>query len=287
MKNFNFPTSPFNFWAIENQNFEKAKVIILPLPWDLTTAWGKNEGTKRGPQAIIQASRQLDDEELIKGKKDYSPIFTFDEIELSQKPEEAIGETEKIAEGVFKKNKFPFLLGGVHSLTLGAVKAARREFPKLSVLQLDAHPDLLEEYADNKYNQGCVMRRIRELKIPAAQVGIRSVDWQSKEYIRKERIKTIFEAPEIPIEKILKSLTEEVYLTIDLDVFDPSIMPSVDNPVPGGLLWQEVLDLVEKVSRRKKIVGADAVELSPIPGFIAPDILAAKLVLKIIGYILN
>jgi len=118
MKNFNFPTSPFNFWAIENQNFEKAKVIILPLPWDLTTAWGKNEGTKRGPQAIIQASRQLDDEELIKGKKDYSPIFTFDEIELSQKPEEAIGETEKIAEGVFKKNKFPFLLGGVHSLTL-------------------------------------------------------------------------------------------------------------------------------------------------------------------------
>lgn len=287
MKNFNFPTSPFNFWAIENQNFEKAKVIILSLPWDLTTAWGRKEGTRRGPQAIIHASRQLDDEELIPGKKDYSPIFTFDEIELSQGPEKAMEEIEKIVEEVFKKNKFPFLLGGVHSVTLGAVKAARKKFPRLSVLQLDAHSDLLEEYAGSKYNQGCVMRRIRELKIPTVQAGIRSIDWQSREYIKKEKIKTIFEAPAVPIEKILKSLTEEVYLTVDLDVFDPSIMPSVENPVPGGLLWQEALDLIEKISKRKKIVGADVVELSPIPGFIAPDVLAAKLVLKIIGCILS
>lgn len=287
MKKFNFKTSPFNFLAIENQNFEKAKVVILPLPFDLTTGWTEKSGKRNGPFAVIYASRQLDDEEIIFGKKDYFPIYTFDEIELNSNPEVAMKEIEEGVGEVLKNKKFPILLGGSHIISFGAVKAVQKKYPKVSVLQLDAHPDLLKEYAGTKYNHSCVMRRIRELKIPTIQVGIRSIDWETKDYIKKEKIKTIFEAPEIPVEKILNSLSNEIYLTIDLDVFDPSVMPAVENPQPGGLGWYEVLGLIEKVSKKKKIVGADIVELSPLPGFIAPDILAAKLVLKIINFVLK
>jgi agmatinase len=287
MKNFNLKTFPFNFLAIENQNFKKAKAIILPFPFDLTSAWTEKKGPRNGPFAIIYASRQLDDEEVILGKKNYFPIFTFDEIELSQNPQLAIEEIKKIVTEILKNDKFPLLLGGSHTISLGGVKAIYKKYPKVSVLQLDAHPDFLKEYAGNEYNHNCVMYKIRELKIPTVQVGIRSIDWQTKEYIKKEKIKTIFQAPKIQREKILNSLTKEVYLTIDLDVFDPSIMPSVENPQPGGLLWYEVLDLIQMVSKKKKIVGADVVELSSTPGLIAPDILAAKLILKIISYILK
>jgi len=277
-------TWPFNFGAIKNQNFEKAEVVIIPVPYDITTSW--RGGTREGPYAIISASRQLD-EMFFKGDNP-STIFTYDEVELSSGPgKEAIWGLEEIARNILKKNKLPFLLGGEHSITLGAVKAVRKKYPNLSVLQLDAHPDLLDEYCGSKYTHTCVMRRIRDLKIPMVQVGIRSIDPETKDFIKKEKIKTIFEAPKIPQEKILKNLTKNVYLTVDLDVFDPSIMPSVGTPQPGGLSWYEVLDLIEKVAKNKNIVGADVVELCPIPGMVAPDFLAAKLVYKIISYILD
>ncbi len=276
-------TWPFNFGAIKNQDFEKAKVVIVPIPYDVTTSW--RGGTREGPQAIISASRQLD-ELFFKGNNS-SPIFTWDEVELSAGPgQEAIQGIEEIVGNVLKKNKFPFLLGGEHSITLGGVKAVKRKYPNLSVLQLDAHPDLLDEYCGSKYTHACVMRRIKDLKIPTVQAGIRSIDPEAREYIKKEKIKNIFEAPGIPIEKILKGLTKNVYLTIDLDVFDTGIMPSVGTPVPGGLGWYEVLNLVERVAKNKNIVGADVVELLPIPGLVAPNFLAAKLVYKTISYII-
>ncbi len=276
-------TWPYNFGAIKNQSLEKAKVVIFPVPYDITTSW--RGGTREGPAAIIMASRQLD--ELFFKRGNPSPIFTWEEVELAAKVGlETIQGLEEIVSSVLRKDKIPFLLGGEHSISLGGVRAVKKKYPNLSVLQLDAHPDLLDEYCGSKYSHASVMRRIRDLKIPTVQVGIRSIDPEVQEYIQKEKIKNIFEAPQIPIDKILKGLTKNVYLTVDLDVFDTGIMPSVGTPMPGGLGWYEVLNLIEKVAKNKNIVGADVVELLPIPGLVAPDFLAAKLVYKIISYVL-
>ena len=276
-------TWPYNFGAIKNQSLEKAKVVIFPVPYDITTSW--RGGTREGPAAIIMASRQLD-ELFFKGGNP-SPIFTWEEVELAAEVGlETIRGLEEIVSSVLRKDKIPFLLGGEHSISLGGVRAVKRKYPNLSVLQLDAHPDLLNEYCGSKYTHASVMRRIRDLKIPTVQVGIRSIDPEVQEYIQKEKIKNIFEAPQVPIDKILKGLTKNVYLTVDLDVFDTGIMPSVGTPMPGGLGWYEVLNLIEKVAKNKKIVGADVVELLPIPGLVAPNFLAAKLTYKIISYII-
>jgi len=276
-------TWPFNFGGIKDIDFEKAKVVIVPVPYDITTSW--RGGTREGPHAIILASGEMD--ELFYEKNNPFPIFTMDELELSAGPgDEAAKGLEEVVGNILKKDKFPFLLGGEHSISLGGVKALKKKYSNLSVLQLDAHPDLLDEYCGSKYTHACVMRRIKDLKIPTVQVGIRSIDPETREYIKKAKVKNIFEAPGIPVEKILKGLTKDVYLTIDLDVFDTGIMPSVGTPVPGGLGWYEVLNLIERVAKNKNIVGADIVELLPIPGLVAPNFLAAKLVYKTISYII-
>jgi agmatinase len=179
------------------------------------------------------------------------------------------------------------MLGGEHSITLGAVKAVRKKYPDLSVLQFDAHTDLMDEYEGSKFSHACVMRRIQEEGIKTAQVGTRNVNTEIESYLAKNNIK-IFEAPGLPkADEVLGKLTKNVYLTFDLDAFDPSIMPSVGTPEPGGLLWQETINFISEISEHVNIVGADVVELMPIPGFHAPDFLAAKLVYKIICSILR
>lgn len=280
---------PYNFGALKNQNFKKAKIIIVPVPYDPSTTY--KSGTREGPQAIVDASRHIDEVfETKKGTvfKDSGAIFTFDEVELCQEsPEKMMEGLEQLMDKLVGQKKIPLMLGGEHSLTLGPVRALKKKYKNLSILQIDAHTDLRDEYEGNKYSHACVMRRIRDLGILAVQVGIRSFDKEIDDYIKEEKIKTIFPAPALPIQKIINCLSSNVYLTVDLDGFDPSIMPAVGTPEPGGLGWYEVLRLIESVSKKKNIVGADIVELCPIPGFIAPDYLAAKLTYKIINFILN
>jgi agmatinase len=179
------------------------------------------------------------------------------------------------------------MLGGEHSITYGAVKTAKKYFKNLSVLQFDAHTDLRDTYLGDKFSHASTIRRIRELEIPVVSCGIRSIDCDVAEFIKKEKIKNMFSPPELPVEKILKSLSKNVYLTFDFDFFDPSIMPSVGTSQPGGHLWQETLDLLKKICKEKNIIGADFVEFCPISGFIAPDFLAAKLIYKVITFILK
>ena len=286
-----YQTWPFNFGAIHHQDFNKAKVVIILAPYEGTTSFGA--GTRNGPYAIIANSRYLDElfdaqgEQLIGLKS--SDIFTLDELELSNNsPKEAIEGIEKAIENeVLKHNKVPLMLGGEHSITLGGVRALKKKYPDLSVLQLDAHADLIDEYVGTKYSHACVMRRVRELGVKVAQVGIRNINPEIKDYFQNKKPADIFFAPKIPTDKIMKCLGKNVYLTVDLDVFDTSIMPSVGTPEPGGLGWYEVLKLIETVAKNKNIVGADVVELSPIPGFHAPDFLAAKLVYRIISNIIK
>lgn len=279
MKEFFYPTlEPFNFLGLEEQDYQKSKIVIFPVPYSSTAYW--KAGTKDGPQAIIDASRHIELYD-IETKKDPSKagIFTLPFLEPSKNsPEETMARIKSVMSELLRDGKFPVMLGGEHSITLGAVQAFREQFSDFSVLQVDAHTDLRDEFEGTKYHHACVMKRIKDLGLPIIQVGIRSMS-------EGEKIENVFFAPEMPVDKIISVLKEKVYLTIDLDALDTSIMPSVGTPEPGGLGWYDVLNLVKHIAQERKIIGTDAVELSPIPGFHAPDFLAAKLVYKIISYI--
>lgn len=278
-------TEPFNFGGLEDQNFESAKVIVFPVPYSSTTYW--KSGTKDGPRAIIEASRHLElyDEEL---KKDISKIgiYTLGELEVSKNsPRETVERIQKVIDHILQTKKFPLMLGGEHSITFGAVRSFAEKFNQLSVLQLDAHLDLRDEFEGTKFHHACVTRRIvDDLKLPVTHVGIRSMSDKEAKFLKKSKKNKVFFAPKLPTEKIIKSLSKNVYLTFDLDVLDPSIMPATGTPEPGGLTWYETLQFLKKVARKRKIVGADIVELDPIAQISAPDFLAAKLAYKIIGY---
>jgi len=280
---------PFNFGAIHEQDFNKAKIIVAQIPYDSTASYG--HGQRNGPQAIISASRYVDELLDSHGGKlvglEATDIFTLYEIIVSRNSvEEAMkGIEQAIDEQIVSKNKKPLVLGGEHSISYGVVKALKKKYSDLSVLQFDAHADLLDEYEGSRFSHACVMRRISELGVPIVQVGIRNMNKEIEEYLmkNKKQAKNLHFAPGIPlIPKILSGLTKNVYLTFDLDAFDPSIMPAVGTAEPGGLLWNETIKAIEMVSKKVNIVGADVVELAPIPGFEAPNFLAAKLVYKII-----
>lgn len=289
-----YETWPFNFGAIHEQDFKKAKIAIAPIPYDATSSYGI--GQRNGPYAILNASRYIDELLDAHGGKliglEPTDIFTLDEIVVSRNsvPEAMAGIEQVIEKEIVSKNKIPLVLGGEHSISYGVVKALKKKYKDVSVLQFDAHTDLIDEYEGSKFSHACVMRRILGLGVPAVQVGIRNMNVEIENYIAKNKrhAKNIHFAPGIPpIKKILKGLTKNVYLTFDLDALDPSIMPAVGTVEPGGLLWNETIDAIEKISQRVNIIGADVVELCPIPGFEAPNFLAAKLVYQIILAILN
>jgi len=270
---------PFNFLGLNEQNYGAAKVVIFPVPYSSTTYW--KAGTKDGPQAIIEASRHVELYD-IETKKDASKqgIFTLELLEPSKNsPEETVARIKNVMDKLLQDGKFPMMLGGEHSITLGAIQAFKEKFDDFSVLQIDAHSDLRDEFEGTKFHHACVMKRAKDLGISITQVGIRSVS-------EGEKLESAFFAPDLPVEKIISTLKEKVYLTFDLDALDPSIMPATGTPEPGGLGWYETLNLIKEVARKRKIIGADVVELDPIPGLSAPDFLAAKLVYKIINYII-
>ncbi|MFH1575624.1 MAG: agmatinase [Candidatus Nealsonbacteria bacterium] len=275
-----YPTlEPFNFLGLNDQDYEKARVAVFPVPYNSTTYW--KSGTKDGPHAIIEASRHVElyDVEM---KRDASKqgIFTLELLEPSKNsPEETVARIKSVVDKLLQDGKFPMMLGGEHSITLGAVHAFKEKFGDFSVLQIDAHSDLRDEFEGTKFHHACVMKRIKDLGLSITQVGIRSVS-------EGEELENVFFAPDVPVDKIIATLKDNVYLTFDLDGLDPSIMPSTGTPEPGGLLWYETLNLIKEVARQRKIIGADVVELDPIPGLSAPDFLAAKLVYKIISYII-
>jgi len=261
--------------------------VIIPIPYDSTTSY--LSGARRGPLAILEASTHMElfDEEL-KKETFRIGIHTMNQLEMSAAgPEQMI---EKVSDAVLlclDAGKFPVMIGGEHSLTLGMVRPLKERFQSLSILQLDAHADLRSEYQGTPYSHASVGRRMRELS-PLVQVGVRSLSKEEWDFLPSSGVKTFF-APEIRekrgwIDEVLKSLTDEIYITLDLDVFDSSIMPSVGTPEPGGLGWYETLDLLRQVILHKRVVGMDIVELTPIPGNIVPDFLAAKLIYRMIGY---
>lgn len=289
MENNLYSTVPYNFGALppDDCTLERSRVVLLPVPYEQTTCF--IGGTRLGPAAIVNASRNMElyDEEL--DCEVYRVgIHTLGELEPQMAgPREMVRQVHEVISSLLKLGKLVALLGGEHSLSIGAVRAYCEHHPKLSVLQLDAHADLRDTYQGTPYSHASTMRRVLE-HVPAVQVGIRSLSHEEMTYIRQESLPVFFaqDLGKDPSwqERVLERLTDQVYLTVDLDVLDPSIMPAVGTPEPGGLLWHPVLELIRKVAREKKIVGFDVVELSPLPGLVAPDFLAARLTYKIIGY---
>ena len=278
---------PRNFAALPPQytDFEKSKVVILPIPYDSTTTW--RSGSRDGPMAIIDASQHLElyDHEL--DRESYLVgIHTLPELQPSMKgPEETVERVYEVARELVKGQKFVMMLGGEHSLTVGMVGAFRERFDGLSVLQLDAHADLRDEYEDSRYSHACVMRRVLEC-CPIVQVGIRSLSQEEHLFLTQNQMHPFF-AQGLPLdeEAIVSALSPDVYITIDLDVLDPSIMSAVGTPQPGGMSWHELLRVLRRVAEQKHIVGCDLVELCPGEGPSSCAFLAAKLAYKLIGFL--
>jgi agmatinase len=282
--------------AAEPGQKSPVRYSILPVPFDLTASYVK--GASRGPAAIIEASTHMElyDEEL--GCEPYKAgIETLSAIEPRDDPADMIAVVQGAAREVLSRGTIPVLLGGEHSVTLGMVRALMDQYSALSVLQLDAHADMRDSYESSPYNHACVARRISEL-CPLVQAGVRSLSVEEAGFLKAGRatgsagagIKTYYAAGikgmgADLLARIVEDLTQEVFITIDLDVFDPSIMPATGTPEPGGLGWYEVLGLLRAVASKRKVVGFDLVELCPQPGNVAPDFMAARLVYKMIAYI--
>jgi len=274
----------FGGLPLEYSRVDTAKVVIVPVPYDGTTTYMK--GADKGPEAIIQASGNMELYDIETDSQVYlHGIFTDEPVDSGPEPRKMSNAVEQRVSSHLANDKFVIVLGGEHSVSVGAVQAHARKYPGMTVLQLDAHSDLRDHYEGSRYNHACVMARVKEI-CPIVQVGIRSMDISEKPALDRERV---FFAEDLHagitgIDDIIGMLTDQVYITIDLDVFDPSIMPSTGTPEPGGLSWYEVLALLQEVCRRSAVVGFDVVELCPVASNWGPDFMAAKLIYKLLSY---
>jgi agmatinase len=267
--------------------FEEAKAVILPVPLESTTSYVP--GTRNGPREILVASSHLElwDEET---NTDVHPIgiYTLPEMELPfDDMKDIMAEIGRVAAVILEHDKFPIVLGGEHSITSPVVGAIAAKYPGVSVLQIDAHADLRDTYMGTRFNHACAMRRVLE-HARCTQVGIRSLSTEEAK-AAPSLATTIFYDVNMRrdpnwIQKVVESLGDTVYITIDVDGMDPAIMPATGTPEPGGLSWPEMLSLLRAVITARNVVGCDLVELSPLPGVAAPNFLCAKLIYKILTY---
>ena len=275
-----------NFGGIEEiySSLKKSSIVLLPVPYDATSTWIK--GADKGPEAILEASANMELYDIETRTEIYKKgIHTASPVLESKTPEKMTDAVREKVNTYLEMNKFVVTAGGNHSVSIGTVMAHAKKFKNLTVLQLDAHSDLRHEYEGSMYNHACVMARIKEL-VPVVQVGIRSMSSEETYFLDESQV--IF-AHDMPYKdswekKALKLLTKNVYITIDLDVFDPSIMPSTGTPEPGGMQYYDVIHFLKKVIQHHNVVGFDVVELCPNPENKAPDFLAAKLIYQLLSY---
>ncbi|MFO7573886.1 MAG: agmatinase [Bacteroidales bacterium] len=264
--------------------YEESEIIIVPVPYDETSTWVK--GADRGPEALLEASVNLEFYDIETGTEAHKRgIFTLPPITEKSSPEAMVEAVRSVCSGLYESRRFPVVIGGEHSVSIGAIQAAVQRFDNITILQIDAHSDLREEYEGSKFNHACVMSRARELA-PIVQVGIRSMSLDEQASADRSRI---FCAHELWEDKSLWSkaldlLTENVYLTIDLDGFDPGIMPSTGTPEPGGPPYREIMNFLKEVILRRNVVGFDVVELCPSPHNKAPDFTAARIIYQLLSY---
>ncbi len=286
------PARGFMHLDDEYTNFDTARVVVVPVPFDGTTCY--RPGTREGPQAIIDASRNL---ELYDAELRRSPyrvgIHTLRAVEVVMGNAAGMVErTEQVTGALLDRGKFVVTLGGDHLTSIGVVRAFARRYPTMSVLQIDAHADLRDEYEGSSLSAATIMRRVLDVCPRTAQVGIRSLS-EPEARLVEERQLPMWLASDIHaqtlrgkrdwVDEVVSTLSDDVYVTIDIDGFDPSLVPGTGTPEPGGLGWYDVMDLLAAVTARRHVLGFDVVELSPLQeGHVSP-VVAAKVAYKLIG----
>ncbi|HHT9110818.1 MAG TPA: agmatinase [Candidatus Brocadiaceae bacterium] len=292
LSSLQFGAFPYEFKS-EGDAYKRSKIVIMGVPFDGTTTY--QAGTKMGPNAILNASVNVEPYDDECGEI-YAPgIFTAGTLnieEIHADPEKVIEKIYHASKVAVKDNKFLVTLGGEHSVSQGVLKAYKEKYKKFSILQLDAHLDLMEEFGGSRYSHASVMRRaVEDLKCKVTSFGVRVTSREELEFVKKNKDKvTVFYARDIYnnddwYDDALESLEEDVYISLDVDGFDPSIMPATGTPVPGGLDWYRTINFLRKVYRERNVIGLDVVELKPNPGNEAPNFLAANLVYKNIGFL--
>lgn len=284
---------PMNFGGIDEEQYssrDAARVFILPVSYEGTVSYGT--GTGAGAMAIVDASRNM---ELYDEETDTEVykigIHTLEEFRPRPTPEEMMGDLYHYSTEILKQDKFLCMLGGEHSVSAPIIKAHAEKYHNLSVLQIDAHADLRDTYDGTPHSHASIMARVvKDMQIPSVQVGIRSISADEARLLDSGLPTKIFWARDIAgktdwINRAVDSLTENVYLTIDIDGLDPSIVPTTGTPEPGGLGWYETLTLIRKLAEKRRIVGMDLVEYSYFENYDSPAFLCAKLVYKSLAYI--
>lgn len=276
-------------------NYNAARVVILPIPYEATTTYRR--GCENGPDAILAASQQVEyyDEELNSETCRDLGIYTCSAIadtrnQNSVLAHEMLQVTQETVSKLISDGKFVIALGGEHSITTGVVEAYRQAYPEpFTVIQIDAHGDLRYEYEGSIHNHACVMRRIVDMGLPTVQIGIRAICKEEADLIKEKNL-TVFRAREIAIQSnwienaIAAIPTQKVFLTIDLDGIDPTLIPGVGTPEPGGLNWYAVTTFLRRVFETYQVIGCDVMELAPLEESVVSEFTAAKLVYKLIGY---
>jgi agmatinase len=276
-------------------DYDTARVVILPIPYEATTTYRR--GCENGPAAILDASQQVeyyDDDH----DREWWPVglYTHEAIADTRNghyisSQEMLTEVQNTVAQLIADGKFVISLGGEHSITTGIVAAYRQAHPRepFTVVQIDAHGDLRNEYEGSIHNHACVMRRIVDMGLPTVQIGIRSICKEEADLIRERQL-TVIRAREIALkpdwmQRALAAIqTQKVFLTIDLDGIDPTLIPGVGTPEPGGLNWFSLLTFLEQVFQNHEVLGCDVMELAPITDSVVSEFTAAKLVYKLVGY---
>jgi agmatinase len=271
----------------EFAQLDSSKIVLIPVPYDGTSTWIK--GSEKGPDAFLEASENMEIYDIETDSEVYKQgVYLAKPIKENRSPELMVDTVHKTASEYIRKGKFVTLFGGEHSASIGSIRAFRENFDNLTVLQFDAHADLRPGYDGSKCNHACAVHEAQHTT-NLVQVGIRSMDSVEKPFLKKENC---FFAHEIMannnwMEQALSKITENVFITIDLDVFDSSIMPSTGTPEPGGLNWYQVIDFIKLVIKNNNVVGFDIMELCPNKINKGPDFLAAKLYYKILSLVFN
>ena len=275
-----------NFAGIEDRfcTYEGAEILLQPIIYDGTSTWGK--GADKGFAAFAEAAENMELYDIETDSEVYRRgIHTLPSLTGYHSPDEMFEAVYSKSQELIKSKKFITYFGGEHSVSIGAMKAYYEEYPDISILQIDAHADLRPEYNGSAYNHACALHDVSQ-NTHLVQVGIRSMDKSEFEYLDEDNC---FFAHELDadgawMDEAVSLLKDTVYITFDLDAFDPSILPATGTPEPGGLAWFETLEFLKRVFMRRNVVGFDIVELAPIEGHRASEFLAAKLYYKMLSY---
>lgn len=280
----------FSFAGLEGEfsDYNKSLFVVLPVPYDSATSYGA--GARKGPLAIIESSIQLElyDDEL--ALESYLlGIHTLPFLEPLVEPEKMHDSIRSCVTNIIKDKKIPIIIGGDHSISFGPIKALYDSGEEFTVVHFDAHTDLRDSYQGSKFSHACVMRRVADLNIPITQIGIRSLSREDADYLKSTKLINTFFARDLhknnDFAGIAESIkTKKIYITFDVDAFDPSIISSTGTPEPGGLTWYQTLSIIKKLTERFDVIGFDVVELAPNTSS-PSEFIVSKLIYKIIGYI--